>query len=69
MKINIASYHIANHNNNNDILLIEQGLNEALACTADYISAVVLIKNYLKWQEIQLAMHMHCGEGSLIDHE
>ena len=35
-----------------------------LSCT---ISACGVDKNYLKWQEIQLAMH--CGESSLIDHE
>ena len=32
-----------------------------------YISACGVDKNYLKWQEIQLAMH--CGVGSLIDLE
>ena len=32
-----------------------------------YISACGVDKNYLKWQEIQLAMH--CGDGSLIDLE
>ena len=32
-----------------------------------YISACGVDKNYLKWQEIQLAMH--CREDSLIDLE
>ena len=30
-----------------------------------YVSACGVVKNYLKWQEIQLAMH--CGESSLIE--
>ena len=32
-----------------------------------YISACGVDKNYLKWWELQIAMH--CGEGSLIDIE
>ena len=39
--------------------------NKPLRGSHPYISACGVDKNYLKWREIQLAMH--CGEGSLID--